>query len=120
MRSSRNSPRSSDAAPRCSTRAFRRAVGATSRGVGVASLIEHPDRGVALAALNAIVGGAVPRAHTDVVVRAPIVVLDGEDVVLRKEAIWALNLLGSEGTEMTSAIAERARCGDELIARRST
>ncbi len=74
-------------------------------GVGVASLIEHPDRGVALAALNAIVGGAVPRAHTDVVVRALIVVLDGEDVVLRKEAIWALYLLGSEGTEITSAIA---------------
>jgi HEAT repeat protein len=73
-------------------------------GLAVAALAEHTDRVVRLAALNAIANGAVPRAHTDAVVTALANVLTDDSVDIRKEAIWALYLIGSEGAALTPAI----------------
>jgi hypothetical protein len=78
-------------------------------GIAVAALIESPDLLVRLATLNALANGAVPRAQTDAVVAALANVLDDADVNVRKEAIWALYLLGSEGTALTPAIGGLSR-----------
>jgi HEAT repeat protein len=79
-------------------------------GAAVAALIENPDRVVRLATLNALANGAVPRAQTGAVVTALANALTDEDVNVRKEVIWALYLIGSDGTALTPAIAglERA------------
>ena len=79
-------------------------------GVAVAALIANADPDVRLAVLNALANGAIPRAGTDAVVAALANVLGDEQVAIRKEAIWTLYLLGSEGAALTPAIAglERA------------
>lgn len=73
-------------------------------GAAVAALIDQPDRVVMLAALNALGNGAVPRAQTDLVVAAIAKLLDDTDVAVRKEAIWTVYLLGSEGGSLTPAL----------------
>lgn len=92
-------------------------------GIGVAALIDSPDPILRLATLNALANGAVPRAQTDAVVAALAKVLDDADVNVRKEAIWVLYLLGSEGTALTPAIdgleralADAATQGNAAIA----
>jgi HEAT repeat protein len=82
-------------------------------GVAVAALIDNRDRVVRLATLNALANGALPRAQTDAVVKALANVLVDEDVDIRKEAIWALYLLGSEGAALTPAIAGIKRALDD-------
>jgi HEAT repeat protein len=79
-------------------------------GAAIAALLEQPDHVVRLATLNALANGATPRAQTDLVVAALAKVLDDENVAVRKEAIWTLYLLGSEGAALTPAVAglERA------------
>ncbi|MBL9013679.1 MAG: HEAT repeat domain-containing protein [Myxococcales bacterium] len=70
----------------------------------VATLLGHADPAVRAGALKAIADGAVPRRETDPVVAALVPLLEDETVAIRKEAIWAAYLLGSEGTSLAPAL----------------
>ena len=92
--------------------AVRRAVGfllagfhaRKEEGGVVATLLGHADPLVRAGALKAIADGAVPRRETDAVVAALVPLLGSEDVAVKKEAIWAAYLLGSEGTSLAPAL----------------
>jgi HEAT repeat protein len=73
-------------------------------GVAVAALIGHADPMVRLGTLNALANNALPREGTGEVVAALATALSDVDLAIRKEAIWALYLLGSEGVAIDPAM----------------
>ncbi|MBA3462806.1 MAG: hypothetical protein H0T46_22815 [Deltaproteobacteria bacterium] len=76
------------------------------QGHAVAALIDNPDRMVRAGVLKALADGAVPRAQTDAVVTALVRALADNDVATRKEVIWAIYLLGSEGAAIDAAVPQ--------------
>jgi len=73
-------------------------------GGAVAELLGHPDRMVRLGTLASLANGALPRQQTADVVAALTNALADADLAVRKEAIWALYLLGSEGVAIVPAL----------------
>jgi len=73
-------------------------------GVAVAALIGHADPMVRLGTLNALANHALPREGTGEVVAALAAALSDADVAIRKEATWALYLLGSDGVAIDPAV----------------
>ena len=82
-------------------------------GAAVAALIGNADPVVQLGAITGLANGAVPRAQQDAVVAALTAVLADAELAVRKEAIWALYLLGSEGAALDAAVPALERAVEE-------
>ncbi len=84
-------------------------------GIAVAALIGHADPVVRLGTLHALANNALPRAGTTEVVVALATAVADDDLAARKEAIWTLYLLGSEGVTLDPALPALERALEDPI-----